>query len=180
MSGSGYTTMYRGNSASPATLQRVGAVYPANASQGSGTGALLTRDGARLLHVAFVQQPNSNQFWDLLVIDRATSAETYLFRAFQAFEFPAPQEYALNAAGDGACFRLNDAGASSSTGSRPRLRREPGRTRQRDGGVRLGRTTTAATGPPTAADSPSSAAAPMAPRCSGGSSTARHRWPSAR
>jgi hypothetical protein len=108
--------VYRGSSAAPATLQRVGAVYPANAGQGSGTGAQLTRDGARLLHVAFVQQPNSNQFWDLLVIDRTTSTENYLFRAFQAFEFPAPQEFALNAAGDAACFRLNEAGASGSTG----------------------------------------------------------------
>ena len=116
MSGSGFTTMYRGNSASPATLQRVGAVYPADASQGSGSRAQLTRDGAQLLHVSFVQQLNFNQFWDLLVIDRATSAETYLFRAFQASEFPAPQEFAVNADGDGVCFRLNDPGASGSTG----------------------------------------------------------------
>jgi hypothetical protein len=116
MSGSGYTTVYRGSSTAPATLQRVGAVYPANASQGSGINARLTRDGARLVHVSFVQQPNSSQFWDLLVIDRATGAENPLFRTFQAFEFPSPQEFALNAAGDAACFRLNEAGASSSTG----------------------------------------------------------------
>jgi hypothetical protein len=36
-----------------------------------------------------------------------------VFRPFVAFEFPAPQEFSLNAAGDGVCFRLNNAGSSS-------------------------------------------------------------------
>ena len=110
----GFLTIYRGSSASAATLQQVATDYSPAGGGGPGVNLRITEDGQNVVHAAINYV--SGNVADLRTIDRTSNTETYLFRQFASFEFPAPLEFDVNSTGDAVCFRVNQIGASSSTG----------------------------------------------------------------
>jgi hypothetical protein len=123
MSGTGFTTLFAATTGTPDPLLQIGASYPPNDGEGSGLELGSTPDGARILHVALTYNhslPGNSSTFDLLVNDRTTNSETYLYRKFGVFELMnvAGSTYAVSPDGTGVCFGLNQlpANASISTG----------------------------------------------------------------
>jgi VCBS repeat-containing protein len=104
-----FDTVFASSIAAPAAVQ-IGASYPLDNGSGSGANLRVTTDGGNLVYVAF---NHTTDVASLLVNNRDTNVETDLYRTFVAGEFPAPNEYDMNAAGSSVCFRINNPGAGS-------------------------------------------------------------------
>jgi len=112
MSGTGYTSLFAGTTSAPDPLAQIGSTYSGNNGGGSGNSIKFTPDGRRVLHssVTYNLSPSSITYaGDLLVNDRATGAETYLYRKFGTYEFTdfSSTSYDVSPAGNGVCFVLN-------------------------------------------------------------------------
>lgn len=117
MSGTGSTSLFAASNAAPDPLVQIGASYGGNDGEGSGYLLGITPDGRRVLHAAltYVTAPGGGNptTFDLLVNDRATNTETYLYRKFSASEYWIGG-VDISSDGAGVCFSLNELPASGS------------------------------------------------------------------
>jgi hypothetical protein len=121
-SGTGFTTLFAATTATPDPLVQIGANYGGNHGGGSGNLMRATSDGRHIVHASLtygISQGGNTTIWDLLVNDRATNTETYLYRKFGILELVVygTGSFDINSDGSGVCFGLNTLPATASFGA---------------------------------------------------------------
>ncbi|HXD23101.1 MAG TPA: Ig-like domain-containing protein [Gemmatimonadaceae bacterium] len=107
-----FSTLFAGTTSAPALVQ-IGPTYPLDPTgAGAGMNIRVSPDGKRVVHASVTFFPFTG---DLLVNNRETHTETYVYRKFGNNEFSAPLEYDVSRDGALACLRINT-GTSSSSG----------------------------------------------------------------
>ncbi len=114
-SGTGYLTLFHGQSGFPSTLTQVGAVYPAPSNGGgSGVNITPTSDGQYAVHAEYIFSPSTKS--SVLVFDRVTNTDVPVYRRPGAGEFGAGNTFAVSNDASRVCFMFTEPGASSSSG----------------------------------------------------------------
>jgi len=110
-SGTGFLTLFRGNSASAGTLTQVGATYP-DPSNGGGSGVELavSADGRYAVHQEITVSPVKSS---VLVYDSGTNSETPVYRRPVTNEIGMWNGFALSNDGARVCFMFRQPGGGS-------------------------------------------------------------------
>jgi VCBS repeat-containing protein len=116
MSGTGFMTLFRGSSASPADITRVGATYPPNTGGGgSGYETAISSDGRYVLHREADYSVSGGKY-SVLVYDSVANSEAVMYRRPGVNEIGNWDGFSLSNDGARVCFKFLEAGASGSIG----------------------------------------------------------------
>jgi len=113
MSGSGFLTLFRGNSASAATLTQVGATYPTpSLGGGSGLEIAITAEGRFVFHRELLYSPSVTS--SVLVYDSLLNFEAPVYRRPVTGEIGMWNGFSLSKDGARVCFLFREPGGGSS------------------------------------------------------------------
>ena len=114
MSGTGFMTVFRGSSQSPADLTQVGGNYPPNTGGGgSGYKMAITSDGRYVVHQEADYTVVSFSKFSLRVYDSVANSELLIYRAPTASEYGTFGDFALSNDGARVCFNFVESNTNS-------------------------------------------------------------------